>query len=97
MRTIWVCKGTPSPPVKPSGLPRESSLYNDSRTHFESYVGGPSGGPGAGSSRAAFVFLNRPYVDRIITPPTKNAPAEHARRHDSTSVTRRLRARSAFT
>ena len=32
MRTIWVYKGTPNPPVKPSAVPTWRTLFNPSRT-----------------------------------------------------------------
>ena len=31
MRTIWVYKGTPNPPVKPSGVLNRCTVYNPSR------------------------------------------------------------------
>jgi len=35
LRTVWVYKGRPNPPVKPSGVPNRRFLFNGCRTRAE--------------------------------------------------------------
>ena len=80
MRTIWVYKGTPGPPVEPSGLLNRAILYNGSRTELERRHDLGGAARSSSSIRASRAFLNRPYVERIMIAPRTKAPAEQTSR-----------------